>query len=196
MPENDAFMDLIRRVRGGDEQAAIQLVRDYEPVIRLEVRLRLVDPRLRRFFDSMDVCQSVLASFFVRAASGQYDLDRPENLVKLLVVMARKKVALEARKERAQRRDHRRIQALGVGAAEALASDPSPSRMVAGKELLQAFKDRLSAEERQLADLRALGQEWAAIATQVGGTPEGRRKQLARALDRVARQLGLDHDHA
>jgi hypothetical protein len=32
----------------------------------------------------MDVCQSVLMSFFVRAASGQFDLDRPEDLARVL----------------------------------------------------------------------------------------------------------------
>ena len=33
--------------------------------------------RLRRLFDSMDISQSVFASFFIRAALGQYELDRP-----------------------------------------------------------------------------------------------------------------------
>jgi hypothetical protein len=39
-----------------------------------------------------------------------------------------------------------------------------------------------------------LGQEWPGIAAQVGGTPSGRRKQLNRAIDRVARELGLDEE--
>jgi RNA polymerase sigma-70 factor (ECF subfamily) len=39
----------------------------------------------------MDICQSVLASFFVRAAVGQFELDRPEPLVGLLIGMARNK---------------------------------------------------------------------------------------------------------
>lgn len=64
--------------------------------------------------------------------------------------------------------------------------------MVAGKELLQEFRKRVSGEERQLAEMRALGREWTDIAAEMGGTPEGRRKQLARAIDRVAQQLGLE----
>ena len=55
-------------------------------MVRFEARLRLTDPRLRRQYDSLDICQSVLASFFVRAAAGQYDLDRPEQLLKLLLL--------------------------------------------------------------------------------------------------------------
>lgn len=48
------------------------------------------------------------------------------------------------------------------------------------------------AEERRIADRRAEGGDWAAIAAELGGTPDGRRMQLARALDRVTEQLGLD----
>ena len=76
MAEELSFTDLIQRVRAGDEKAATELVRRYEPAIRVAVRVRLTDPGLRRFLDSMDICQSVLANFFVRAAAGQFDLDK------------------------------------------------------------------------------------------------------------------------
>ncbi len=69
MPEASDFRDLIRRVRAGDDGAATELVRRYEPAIRRAVRIRLADTRLARAFDSMDICQSVLGSFFVRSAS-------------------------------------------------------------------------------------------------------------------------------
>ncbi len=82
MSDDSSFQDLIRRVRSGDDDAAAELVRRYEPAIRRVVRLRLTDARLRRVFDSMDVCQSVLGSFFVRAAMGQYDLDNSDQLLK------------------------------------------------------------------------------------------------------------------
>jgi hypothetical protein len=61
----------------------------------------------------------------------------------------------------------------------------SPSAVVAGREWLGAVRARLSDEERQMVDLRAEGLGWAALAARLGGTAEGRRKQLARALDRV-----------
>ena len=192
MPEQSSFTDLIRRIRAGDGQAAADLVRQYEPAVRLEVRLRLRDGRLRRAFDSMDVCQSVLASFFVRAAAGQYDLDRPGQLLRLLAAIARNKVAFHARKERAQRRDRRRVAADAVDELEVADAAPSPSRVVAGQELLQEFRRRLTEEERRLADLRAQGRGWADIAAEVGGRPEARRMQLTRAVERVSRELDLD----
>src|SRR5262245_55572767 len=148
MPGQTAFADFICRIRAGDAQAATELVQEYEPVIRLEVKLRLSDPRLRRLFDSMDICQSVLASFFVRAALGHYDLEEPGQLVKLLVGMARNKLAFQAHHQRRLRRDHRRIEAVGPEQLEAAAVCPSPSRHVAARELLEAFREQLSAEER------------------------------------------------
>src|SRR5438309_10206244 len=114
MPEDRTFHDLIRRVRAGDQEAAAELVRSYEPAIRRAARVRLVDPRLQRLFDSMDISQSVFASFFVRAALGQYELEKPEQLLKLLVTMSRKKLADHARRETAARRDYRRVWAGSV----------------------------------------------------------------------------------
>src|SRR6266404_4654229 len=101
MSEANDFHDLIRQVRAGDDAEAAELVRRYEPAIRRAVRIRLGDTRLARAFDSMDVCQSVMASFFVRAALGQYELDAPEQLLKLLATMARNKLADHARQQQA-----------------------------------------------------------------------------------------------
>jgi RNA polymerase sigma-70 factor (ECF subfamily) len=192
MSETATFTDFIRRIRAGDDQAAQELVERYEPVIRREVRLRLKDPRLNSQFDWTDVCQSVLASFFLRAASGQYDLDEPAQLVKLLVVMTRHKLANQERRHRAGRRDYRRLEPQDPAELEGRGvRQPSPSRIVAGRELLEEFRRRLSEEEREMVDLRTQGCEWPEIAAKLGGTSGARRKQFARAVDRVEHQLEI-----
>ncbi len=61
-----AFDTLIAQVRAGDPEAAAELVSRHESAVRRFVRFRLVHPRMRSLFDSMDICQSVMASFFVR----------------------------------------------------------------------------------------------------------------------------------
>jgi len=192
MSDAVSFQDLLQRVRAGDQDAARELVQRYEPAIRRAVRFRLANSRLARLLDSMDICQSVLASFFVRAAAGQYEVEQPEQLLKLLVAMARNKLALQARAQRRQRRDHRRVQTGALNEARLAAAGSSPSQHVAGQELLREAERLLSPEERQLAELRKEGLDWAAIAQRLGGTPEALRKQLARAVDRVAHQLHLD----
>jgi RNA polymerase sigma-70 factor (ECF subfamily) len=158
----------------------------------MEVRRQMRDPRLRRAFDSMDVCQSVMGSFFVRASLGQYDLDDPAEVVKLLVGMARNKAAEQVRKERRQCRDNRRVEPLGEQRAEAPAPGPSPSEIVADEELLRAAQRELTEEERQLAERRARGQSWAEIVAELGGTVEARRKQMERAIARVVERFGLE----
>src|SRR5436190_5164985 len=111
MAENVDFFDFLRRIRAGDDTAARELVRRYEPLIRREVRLRIGDDRLNRAFDSVDVSQSVLASFFKRAVAGNYQIDQFEQLTKLLVTMARNKLVSRARSERRLIRDARRLSA-------------------------------------------------------------------------------------
>lgn len=192
MSASPSFVEFIRRVRAGDPDAAFELVRQYEPYVRRIIRFRLFDRRMAAAFDSMDVCQSVLGSFFIRAAAGQYDLETPEQLVKLLAGMARHKLAGQTRKERAQRRDRARV---ASGDPEAMqVQDParSPSAQLAARELMQEVRRRLSAEELQLLELRARGEEWADIAAQVGSTPTALRQRYCRALNRVTRELGLE----
>src|SRR5262245_21840674 len=170
MSDGHHLADFVRRIRAGDEQAAAELVRRYEPVVRREIRTRLTDPGLCRALDSMDICQSVMASFFVQAACGRYDIDEPGQLVRLLIGMARNKLAFSARKERAQRRDARRVVATAVDEVDPAALAATPSQVVAGKELLREVHRRLSDDERRLAERRAEGQEWVEIAAEVGGT--------------------------
>jgi RNA polymerase sigma factor (sigma-70 family) len=190
MSAPDDFPSLMARVRGGDEAAAAELVRRYEPLIRREVRLRLEDRRLARAFDSMDVCQSVLASFFVRAAAGQYDLDQPGQLVRLLVTMARNKLASAARQQYRQRRDSRR-QAGAAELEQVAEGAPAPSRVALGKELLAQVMGRLAEDERRIVELRGQGLSWDEVARRMGGSAQARRMQMARATERVARELGL-----
>lgn len=193
MDDDNQFLGLVRRVRAGDGAAAAELVRLYEPAVRRVVRLRLRDPRLRRVLDSTDVCQSVMASFFVRAAAGQYELDRPEQLLRLLAVMARNKLAGQARRAYVTRREIGEEGPPGSGLPD---PGPGPSQEVAWRDLLGAVRSRLSDEECRIADLRGRSRGWDQIAEELGGSPEALRKKLSRALDRVARQLGLDDlDH-
>jgi RNA polymerase sigma-70 factor (ECF subfamily) len=193
MAADQSYSALIGRLRGGDEAAAAELVRQYEPEVRRAIRLRLNDPRLRRVLDSTDICQSVLANFFARVAGGQFDLDQPEQLVKLLVTMAHNKVLDQARHQQAQRRDSRRTGADGGAALDAVAAaGDTPSQIVAGRELLQALYAHLTDDERYLAEQRAAGREWAELASELGGSAEALRKKLSRAVGRAARHLGLD----
>jgi RNA polymerase sigma factor (sigma-70 family) len=192
MSDDTSFRDLIGRVRAGDAQAATDLVRQYEPTIRVIVRRRLTDPAMRRLLDSTDICQSVLGNFLVRAAAGQFDLETPDQLLRLLATMARNKLASHARKQRAQRRDPAHTGLPGESVSQYADPQPSPSEVVATTELLHEVRRRLSPDERRLVELRAQNYSWAEIAEQVDGRPDALRMQLTRAVTRVVQELGLE----
>jgi DNA-directed RNA polymerase specialized sigma24 family protein len=130
-----------------------------------------------------------MLSFFVGARLGQFDVNDPGELARLLAGMARNKVAAQFRRHAAARRDYRRAEGLGGG--ETSPRDVTPSRVVAGEEMLREFRARLSEEERRIADLRAAGRGWAEVAAELGGTADGRRVQFQRAVRRVGRELGM-----
>ena len=191
MSDEMSFSDLIGRIRRGDQQAATEVVRRYEPAIRRAVRLRLTDVRLRRTCDSMDVCQSVLMSFFVRAATGQYDLDTPDQLLRLLTTMARNKLLNQARQQHAARRDNRLL-AGDVAEHDIVDRSASPSHEFEAREMLQEVHRRLAPDILQLVELRNQGHDWNSIAATVGGNPAALRQKLHRALARLSEQFGLE----
>ena len=101
---------------------------------------------------------------------------------------------IQARKEYSQRRDRRRVVPQGPDQDRLVAPGGGPSGEVAARDLLEEVRRRLSPEEQQILELRNQGDDWAAIAAQLGGGAEALRKKLARAIDRVAEQLGLDDE--
>ena len=192
MPGDETLFDLLSRVRRGESAAAYELVRRYESAIRVVVRTRLTDPALRRQFDSMDICQSVLASFFLRAAAGQYDLHDAPQLVALLTKMARNKLAMHSRGHYRQRRDLRRDVSLIDGMYGLPTMATEPDQQVADRDLLQQAFALMNPQVRRIATSRANGAQWSDIAAELGGTAEARRKQFDREMDQIAHSLQID----
>jgi RNA polymerase sigma-70 factor (ECF subfamily) len=190
--DTPSFDDMIARLRRGDPEAARDLIEKYGDTVRRFIRVRMTDPAIRRQMDSIDVCQSVMADFFVRTATGAYEFESPDQLVGLLATMARNRVINHGKRQRAIRRDVKRLEGADVGGFQPVAPGESPSQIVAGRDLLTAFRSRLTAEERELADRRSSGEEWADIARALGGTPDALRVKLKRACERVSAEMGLD----
>lgn len=193
MSGETAFDELLARVRQGDDQAASELFQRYEPYIRRTIRFRLTDPKLRRQLDSVDIVQSVMGDFFIRAALGQFELKGPEDLLKLLATMARNKVSYHARKHRTARRDLGRVEGTPADELPVAAEQTTPSQIVAHRDLIAAFRDRLKPDERYLSDQRALGRSWQEISDELGEPADTLRKRLNRAVARVSSELGLDN---
>ena len=198
MSNDSSFGDLIRRVRAGDDSAAAELVRLYEPHVRRAARIRMNQPHLRRLVDSMDICQSVLGRFFARAATGEFRLETPEQLIALLAKMAENRVFDWHRRQTALRRDRRRDVCLdqfpdmivqnefATGGSESADSESDAS------ETLDRLMNHLPQLERRLAHSRLAGTSWSEIAAREGKSPDALRMQLRRAANKVLQEL--EHD--
>lgn len=185
------FGRLWSRLLLSDESAADELLSRYEQEIRRYIRFRLTDPSLRRVVDSLDICQSVFAKFFVQLSAGAIELDNPQQLRALLLTMARNRLYDEVRREHAERRDARRARSDSATLDAVGDSADSPSQIVAADELLGAVRAQLSAEDQYLIDQKFSGRQWSELAQELGGTAEGLRKRATRALDRAVCSLGL-----
>lgn len=197
MPSSDdlsqaEFGPLMELVRQGDQRAAAELVRRYEPEVRRFIRFRLSTPALRRTMDSLDICQSVLFKFFVEVSEGRLNLQEPRQLAALLVTMARNKLYDRVREAQADRRDARRLTAAGDETlGNIVAAGESPSEMLMVREILEAVSERLSPDERYLVEQRMSGRAWDDLAKELGSSPDAVRKRMTRALDEAAVGLGI-----
>jgi DNA-directed RNA polymerase specialized sigma24 family protein len=192
--EETGFNELVERARQGDAEAGRWFVDQYESAIRRHVRFSLMYNKLKRVLDESDVCQSVFGQFFVGLRDGRFEFDRPEQVIALLREMVKNKLTDRARYWRAERRNFERnaCHLDDEQAALPVAAEPTPSRIVAGAELLAEFERRLSDEERLILSLRRRGVSWAEVSDQVcGASPQATRKRYERAMDRVGRELGL-----
>ena len=188
---DQSFLATIERVRRGDPKAAEELLRQYEPLVRRQVRMRLSDTRLTRLYDSVDYSQSVFASFFLRAVDGQFELKEPQDLLRLLVTMTRNKIADTARKQLSDKRDGSRSDVDSQVFQAVPTSDASPSQVLSLRELLDQAQECMTPEESAVAALRRDGLSWDEVAERLGGTAQSRRMQFSRALERVVRDLDL-----
>jgi RNA polymerase sigma-70 factor (ECF subfamily) len=187
---------LVEQLRRGDEAAAEELVRFYEPQVRRAIRVRLRNRHLRRLLETSDVCQSVLKSFFMQVARGQDHIHDPTRLRQLLMAMARKKLVSYARHHTAAKRDVRRQVSLAdcLEALTARDQGPSPLDVVALRDLLSTVRGHFTDEEWTLINLRADGQTWREIAACIGSTEDAVRMKVCRAVERVRNEIALSGD--
>jgi RNA polymerase sigma factor (sigma-70 family) len=186
------FAILIDRVRRGDQDAAVELIRKYEVVIRVTVRSRLKDTRIRSIVETMDIVQSVFAGFFNGTAKNQFDLQQPDDLVRLLVTMTKNKVASQYRLHHADKRNIDQRKDLGEGSLDDIGRENSPEKIVEARELWSAVHEQMTLHQRAIAEARIQGKSWQEVAEEVGGTAESCRKVLSRAVKEIMPKLGLE----
>jgi len=188
-----SLRDLLSRARAGDEGACTALVKEWGPLIQREVRVRLRDANIQHRVDSEDLCQSVFRVFFVNLVLGEWQIENPRQVLTTILKLARTRSANELGRQRAARRDVRRTESLGDAIPESIQS-LDPASNAARRDWYDACMKRLSPDEFKILSLRMSDKSWEEIAAEFQGTPEGIRKRMTRARQRVLREL--DHSDA
>lgn len=162
--------EYIARIRAGDEDAASELLRHYEPKVRLVVRRQL--PRLLRSkFDSLDFLQSVWGSFFHRVRTGSTDIEDEPNLVAFLTWAARNRVFDEYRRTSTRKHDVRREEPLGQGddpEQGLVASLETASEIVQARETYEQLRKRVPEDRQAVLMLKAEGYSCREIGERLG----------------------------
>jgi RNA polymerase sigma-70 factor, ECF subfamily len=178
---------LLRRLRGGNEDAATQLYLRYANRLRALARTNC-SPGLARRVEIEDIVQSVFGSFFRGASRGDYDVPAGEELWKLFLVIALNKIRAKGAYHHAAKRDVR-LTAGGEGLAETPAEQDEAAYAILQMTIDEAL-DQLPPQHRQMLVLRIEGHEVAEIARQVARSKrtverilQECRKKLADLLD-------------
>ena len=189
----DILTALMQGIKQGNQTAAEDFFRQYEPEVRRFIRFRLTDTRLRRLFDSMDVCQSVMGRFFNQVRAGRISVEHPLQLIKLLTTMARNSLLDHARKAKVRNRIS------GHDADPDLMphlKDPGITMVdqIEQADLVSLIRKKLRPDEQLALDKWMLGHGWDALSMEFNCEPDAIRKKLTRAIDRATKELGLLED--
>jgi RNA polymerase sigma-70 factor (ECF subfamily) len=180
------FADLVRRLRGGDEEMARALVERYAQRLVCLAASRL-PPALAPKLDPEDVVQSVFKSFFARHARAGFTLEGWNDLWTVLTVLTVRKCGHSVRHFRTARRDV--VRELPAAAApadsgdrwQAVAPEPTPAEAFLLAETLQEILRTLKPDYRLMVQLRLEGNTIEEISRQLSCT----ERTVYRVLDKV-----------
>jgi RNA polymerase sigma factor (sigma-70 family) len=187
---NDALDCLLERLAQGDMEAAGEVYRTFEPVLRVMVRRRL-SRRLRVKFDSTDVVQSAWADVLKGFQDGGWRFSDREHLRAYLARVTYNHLANYCRRHRFGVQFE---QPLTSGEQPGLApsSTPRPSELAQADELWALLLGLCPPAHRQLLELKRQGFPLAEIAIKTGLHESSVRRILydvARRLAAVRSQL-------
>jgi RNA polymerase sigma factor (sigma-70 family) len=189
MTDNESAA-LLLRWRGGDEQAAVDLVQRFTARLLALARSQLSD-KLARRIDPEDVVQSAYRSFFAGARNDRYVLERTGDLWQLLAAITMHKLHHQVARHTAGKRAVNREQGFGLEdsllglRAEFVARDPSPAEVAAMVDELEHLMRHLPPLHRQMIEMRLQGYALQEIAEATGRS----ERLVRRVLTRLKTQL-------
>lgn len=212
MPENR--QPLHERAVEGTESVAWELDRKFRTRL-CELVDRQMNEIHKRRQDPEDVVQSVLMSFYVRTANGEYSFEHTGAMWNLLKQIARRKIVKRVEKDNALKRDIRKEETadearipnqlptqaqahlFGEALEMALNGLESPSSEISRmqlygytvREIMEKVLHGLAAPYPEILSKRLQGKSERQIAEEIGSTREAVRYKLARIRERLGKLL-------
>lgn len=166
--------ELLGRLKTGDHDAAECIVNRYTKRLIPLVRSQLAQ-KLQARIDAEDVVQSALGSFFIRACRGQFTLENPGDLWRLLATVSLNKLRRQTEKGKAAKRSIDREVGQLTLAADIV---PSHEDVVAVMELAENAYQSLPRESQEAFRLSLAGASFDEIANTLGKSPRTIRRWL------------------
>jgi RNA polymerase sigma-70 factor (ECF subfamily) len=188
MAEPDSFLDLMTRLRGGEDDAAEAVFRRFlEPLIGV-ARTHL-GRLLRSKVDPEDVVQSAYRSFFLRARQGQFEWTSWDGLWRLLARITVCKCVNRMAFFRMQKRDATREASTADENLMQRVIDSTPTAEQAAI-LVETTADLLrglDADSRPILELLLQGHTVQEVSSQTGWAERTVRRVRQRARERLER---------
>src|SRR4051794_34615160 len=146
--------------RAGDENAAKHLFDRYVDQLVALARRR-ISQRLASRIDAEDIVQSVFRTFFNRAREGQFTIEDPDDLCKLLARITVHKTLRQVAHHKRGKRDA----GMETGQSDIsqellltlLGGEPTPEDAAAFIDQLEHFLDKLQDDDRKVLEMRMEG---------------------------------------
>jgi RNA polymerase sigma-70 factor (ECF subfamily) len=191
MAPNESFVDLMARLRAGEDAAAAEVFARFAGRLHGLAR-RHLDTVLRQKVDAEDVVQSAYKSFFVRYGEGRFQVEGWNNLWGLLTLITLRKCADRAAYFRAERRAVAREVAPPAdpetgGRWEGIDREPSPDEAAMLAETVAQLFRGLDADEAPVVELSLQGYTAQEISERLGRAERSVRRLRERVRKRLER---------
>jgi RNA polymerase sigma-70 factor (ECF subfamily) len=183
---DEPLQALLERLCQGDDQAAEQVFRTYEPYLRKVVR-RQLPARLRAKFDSLDIVQSVWADVLDGFRRAGWRFEDADHLRAFLVKATRHRFIDRYRQhQRALERERPLVE--GEGDLGPASPGPRPSEVAKADDLWDKLLALCPPEHHDILHLKRQGLEAPEIAARTGLHEDSVRRLLRQLARRLALQ--------
>lgn len=184
--DTNSDRSLLRRFKGGEQDAATQLYIRYAKRLRSLAETKTASDLSARV-DAEGIVQSVFRTFFRRASIGQYDIPDGEQLWKLFLVIALNKIRDTASHHRAQKRDVSKTHPIRESGGTIEGDDGEEAEALANLRMtIDELLEGMPESQRDIVTLRIEGHEVAEIARQT----QRSLRSVERLLQKFRKNLG------